>query len=192
MASNSQGFEPNRLALLVEALLFVAEGPVRPAEMAKALGVDVLDIEAALERLRESYTDRGIRLLRERGRYQLASAPEAAPFVEEFLGLHPLAKLSRAALEAAAIIAYRQPVTRAEVSAIRGVDSDGVIRTLLARELIQEAGRLEQAGRPILYETALGFLQYFGLEALEGLPALPTAEDEAPEKSEPVDESEAT
>ena len=179
MEPNTVSFEPHMLTQLVEALLFVAEGPVQAAEMAKALGVDVSEVEAALAELRESYTGRGIRLLRERGRHQLASAPEAAPFVKRFLGLNPSAKLSRAALETAAIIAYRQPITRAEISAIRGVDSDGVIRTLLARELIQEAGRLEQAGRPFLYETSLEFLQYFGIEELEGLPALPTPEGDA-------------
>ena len=167
------------LVQFVEALLFVAEGPVQSSELAKALGAELPEVEAALAALRESYAGRGIRLLSERGRYQLASAPEAAPYIESFLGLNPSAKISRAALETAAIIAYRQPVTRAQVSAIRGVDSDGVIRTLIARELVQEAGRLEQAGRPILYETSLEFLQYFGIDELGALPPLPPADGNA-------------
>ena len=171
---------PEQLDRLVEALLFVADGPVQPSELARALSVQVEPVIESLDRLAQALQGRGLVLARERGRVQLASIPEAAPYVETFLGLTPSSHLTRAALEAAAIIAYRQPVTRAQVSDIRGVDSDGVIRTLQARGLVEEVGRLEQVGRPILYGTTFEFLQYFGIQGLDGLPELPEAEGEEP------------
>ena len=115
---------------------------------------------------------RGIRLQRHANAAQLVSMPEAADVIETYLGLDLTTKLSRAALEALAIVAYRQPVTRPHIEAIRGVNSDGVIRTLHHRGLIEEVGRLEQAGRPILYGTTFEFLQYFGLDTLDELPPL--------------------
>jgi len=180
--------DAERLHQLVEALLFVAEGPIRAADLAKVLGVEEAEAQAALLRLQAACANRGIRVQHERGRFQFVSAPEAAPYVETLLGLDLATKLSAAALETLAIIAYRQPITRAEVSAIRGVDSDGVVRTLVARGLIGEMGRLEQAGRPILYGTTEEFLQYFGLDDVTRLPALNGADSsaEAPD-AEPGD-----
>jgi segregation and condensation protein B len=105
----------------------------------------------------------------------LATVPEAGPHIERFLGLDLTSRLSQAALESLALIAYRQPITRAQVEAIRGVNCDGVLRTLLARGLVEPVGRLEQAGRPYLYGTTFQFLQYFGLDGLEQLPSLPEA-----------------
>ena len=105
------------------------------------------------------------------GRIQLTTAPEFAGIVEKFLGLEATARLSRAALETMAIIAYRQPITRPGVDAIRGVNSDGVLRSLLNKGLIQETGRAEGPGRPILYAVTNDFLQHFGLSSLEELPA---------------------
>jgi segregation and condensation protein B len=102
----------------------------------------------------------------------MVSAPEATEVVRRFLGLELDGRLSPAALEALAIIAYRQPVTRAQVETVRGVNSDSVLRTLINRGLIEDLGRLDQAGRPIIYGTSFEFLQQFGLTSLEQLPAL--------------------
>ena len=161
-----------RLQVLLEALLFVAGEPAPVSRLAAALNVSVERVEQCLLQIGETLQTRGIRLQRQREVVQLVSAPEAADVIESFLGLDLSTRLSRAALEALAIIAYRQPVTRPQVDAVRGVNSDGVMKTLLNRGLIEEVGRLEQAGRPILYGTTFSFLQYFGLSTVEELPPL--------------------
>lgn len=160
------------LAALVESLLFVADGPVTVGRLAQALEVEPAEIEAALATVQEGCTRRGVRLQRGGGRVQLVSAPEAAPHIERFLGLEVSGRLSPAALESLAIVAYQQPVTRAQVEAVRGVNSDSVLRTLAGKGLIEEVGRLDTVGRPILYGTTFDFLQFFGLESLEDLPEL--------------------
>ena len=106
----------------------------------------------------------------------MVTAPEFAPYVERFLGLQYSGKLSAAALETLAIIAYQQPMTRPKIEAIRGVNCQGVLRSLIARGLIEAADRLESAGRPVVYATTFEFLQYFGLENLTELPTLEDAE----------------
>ena len=164
------------LTSLIESLLFVADAPVTPAQLAAALDVEPKAVEEALDQLAADYQQRGLRLQRKAGRVQLVTAPEAAPAVERFLGLELSSKLSPAALETLAIVAYRQPVTRAQVEAIRGVNSDSVLRTLINKGLIEEVGRLEQVGRPILYGTTFEFLQYFGLQDLQDLPPLDEGE----------------
>ncbi len=164
--------DDGQLLILLEGLLFVASEPAAIERLATALDVSIPRIEQSLQALETQMLHRGIRLQRHNGLAQLVSAPEVADAVEIFLGLDLNTKLSRAALEALAIIAYRQPVTRPQIEAIRGVNSDGVIRTLLHRGLLEEVGRLEQAGRPILYGTTFAFLQYFGLENVDGLPPL--------------------
>ncbi len=171
-AAEGAGIDDARLQVLLEALLFVAGEPAPVARLATALNVPVERVEQGLEMIDAALRPRGIRLQRQRDVVQLVSAPEAAEVIETFLGLDLSTKLSRAALEALAIIAYRQPVTRPQVDAVRGVNSDGVMKTLLNRGLIEEVGRLEQAGRPILYGTTFAFLQYFGLTSLEELPPL--------------------
>jgi segregation and condensation protein B len=113
-----------------------------------------------------------MRLQRSGSYVQLITAPDAAPYVERFLGLEARKRLSKAALEALAIVAYRQPVTRPQVDAIRGVNSDSVLRTLLSVGLIEEVGRASTVGRPILYGTTFEFLQHFGLRSMEELPSL--------------------
>jgi segregation and condensation protein B len=173
-----------QIARLIEALLFVAEEPVQRADLARALEVEEAAVAAALDDLQAFYSDRGLRLQREAGAYQLVTAPEAAEAIEAFLGLDLSTKLSQAATETVAIIAYRQPVTKAELSDIRGVDCGGVLRTLQARGLVEEVGRLDQAGRPILYGTTFQFLRYFGIEDLEALPPLPHALEGARPKAE--------
>jgi len=159
-------------------LLFVADEPVAVSQLAKVLEVEVKSIEEALERLRAEYSQRGVRIQRKGERVQMVTAPEAAPHIERFLGLQLSGKLSTAALETLAIIAYQQPITRAQIEAVRGVNCDGVLRTLTSKGLIEEIGRLEQAGRPILYGTTFEFLQYFGLQDLAELPPLGGKGDE--------------
>jgi segregation and condensation protein B len=160
------------LVNLLEALLFVAPGAVAPAQLADALDVQIKEVEEGLIELETHYLRRGIRMQWHAGRVQLTTAPETAPIVERFLGLEATSRLSRAALETLAIIAYQQPVTRPEIDSIRGVNSDGVLKSLLSKGLIQEAGRAERAGRPILYQTTSDFLSHFGLSSLKELPPL--------------------
>jgi segregation and condensation protein B len=159
-------------AQLIESLLFIAGEPLMVAQLAQALELPADAIEAALERLAADCQSRGVRVQRQGDSVQLVSAPEASAVIERFLGVQPQPKLSPAALEALAIVAYRQPITRAQVDALRGVDSSGVIRALLGRDLIAEAGRLDTVGRPILYATTGEFLRQFGLSNLAELPPL--------------------
>jgi segregation and condensation protein B len=165
--------DANGLKPLVETLIFVSEGPVAVASIAAALEQDEATVESAIVALTEEYQQRGIRLQRTRDRVQLVSAPEAAPYVQKLLGLDGSARLSVAALETLAIIAYRQPATRPQIEAVRGVNCDGVIHNLLMRGLIEEVGRLDTVGHPIQYGTTFEFLQYFGLNDVNDLPPLP-------------------
>lgn len=163
---------PVPLKTLVESLLFVAEGPVGVAAIARALEVEAAQVDGVLAELKHDYAERGIRVQRLREKVQLVSAPDAAPAIEKFLGIDGTGHLSPAALETLAIIAYRQPITRPAIEGVRGVNCDGVIHSLLTRGLIQEVGRQETAGRPILYSTTFDFLQHFGLRDVEDLPPL--------------------
>jgi segregation and condensation protein B len=160
------------LKSLIEGLLFVAEEPVRIEQLAIVLECTVEAVEAALEELEVEYVGRGLRLQRKGRQLQMVTAPEIAEFVRRLLGLEQCAKLSPAALETVAIVAYCQPVTRTRIEAVRGVSTDSVLRTLLSLGLIEELGRLTQAGRPIIYGTTFQFLQQFGLSRLEELPSL--------------------
>jgi segregation and condensation protein B len=166
----------------VEALLFVAPGAVGISQLATALGTTNRAVEKALDDLGQDYQNRGVRLQRHAGRVQLTSAPEAAEVIETFLGLEATSRLSSAALEALAVIAYQQPVTRPQVDAVRGVNSDGVMKNLLHKGLIQEIGRAESPGRPILYSTTPEFLGHFGLTSLEELPPLNLEELTSPQE----------
>lgn len=158
------------LDTLVESLLFVADRAATVEDLATALEVDKEQIESALETLSAAYQKRGIRVQRKGDRLQLVSAPEAGPQIERFLGLEISGRPSQAALEALAIVAYRQPVTRAQVDAIRGVNSDGVLRSLVRRGLLEEVGRAETVGHPILYGITFEFLQQFGLTNVKDMP----------------------
>ena len=177
--STGDGAAPELVALL-ESLLFVADEPVTIRRLAQTLEVATQDIETALATLHDACLQRGVRLQRAGDRAQLVSAPEAASHIERFLGLELHSRLSQAALEALSIVAYRQPVTRAQVEAVRGVNSDGVLRTLVSKGLIEEVGRLDTVGRPILFGTTFDFLQYFGLESLDVLPAIELPQDDQP------------
>jgi segregation and condensation protein B len=170
--------DQHQVESLLESLLFVADEPVAVSQLSKVLEVEVKSIEEALDRLKAEYSQRGLRIQRKGERVQMVTAPEAATYIERFLGLQLSGKLSMAALETLAIIAYQQPITRAQIEAVRGVNCDGVLRTLTRKGLIEEIGRLEQAGRPILYGTTFEFLQYFGLQDLMELPPLEGKGDE--------------
>ena len=177
MSDNIHPQSPKDLKAPLEALLFVAPGPVTAAQLAAALEITTTEVEAGLAQLGEELKGRGLRLQRHAGQLQLTTAPEMAPLVERFLGLEATSHLSRAALEALAIIAYQQPATRPQVDAIRGVNSDGVLKSLLSKGLVQEVGRAEGPGRPILYATTSDFLQHFGMNSLEELPPLEEEQD---------------
>ena len=157
---------------LIESLLFVADEPVAVERLASAIGVDHKAVEDALRELSEEYEQRGLRLQRKKGRVQMITAPEASPHIERFLGLELTSRLSAPALETLAIVAYQQPITRAGIEAVRGVNCDSVLRNLVSKGLIEALGRLPQAGRPIVYGTTFEFLQYFGLQDLAELPPL--------------------
>jgi segregation and condensation protein B len=166
-----------QLVKIVEGLLFVASEPVSVHHLASAIECEVTQVEAALEQLKESSQPRGVRIQRQGNKVQLVSAPELTDYIERFLGLSISGKLSTAALETLSIVAYRQPVTRPEIEAIRGVNSDGVLRTLLSKGLVEEVGRLDTVGHPTLFGTTFEFLRYFGLENIEALPELELPEN---------------
>jgi segregation and condensation protein B len=155
----------------LEALLFVAERPLSRREIAALVGTDRATVDARLGDLEVSLRARGVRLIADGDRVELATAPEAGAVVARYVGADAV-RLSPASLETLAIVAYRQPVTRAAVERIRGVDSDYTMRTLLHRRLIVELGRSGGPGRPYLYGTGFEFLERFGLASLEELPPL--------------------
>ena len=177
-ATQSEAVQGLAVSSMLESLLFVADEPVRVADLAAVLEIDQVEVGAALAELSREYEGRGFRLQTKRDRVQMVTAPESADLVRRYLGLELTGRLSTAALESLAIVAYRQPVTRAQVEDTRGVNSDSVLRTLVNRGLIVELGRLEQAGRPIIYGTTFEFLQQFGLTSLDDLPYLESAEGE--------------
>ena len=170
--SESGNLIPLDIPSALETLLFVSAEPVTSFQLATTLEISVSAVEQGLNQLDGELQRRGLRLQRHGGRVQLTTAPEMAEMVERFLGLEATSRLSRAALETLAIVAYQQPITRPYIEGVRGVSSDGVMKSLLGKGLIQEMGRAEGPGRPILYGTAPDFLQYFGLNSLTELPPL--------------------
>lgn len=158
--------------VILESILFVADEPVGIAQLADTLQVARSLVKKAARSLGEDYLARGLRVQLDGDKVQMVTAPEAAPFVERFLGLQHSGTLSAAALETLAIIAYQQPITTPEVEEIRGVNCQGVLKNLMARGLIEAVDRLDTVGRPIVYGTTFEFLQYFGLANLAELPNL--------------------
>lgn len=163
----------NELPWVLESLLFVAEEPQTLGALARAAGVGEGAARRALKQLAENYKPRGLRLQDDGQKFQLVTAPEHAPFVARLLGEGTAPRLSRAALEVLSIIAYRQPCTRAEIEAIRGVNCDKIVASLEQRELVEEAGYATGAGRPKLYRTTPHFFEHFGLSGPGDLPPLP-------------------
>ncbi|HEY7319520.1 MAG TPA: SMC-Scp complex subunit ScpB [Candidatus Binatia bacterium] len=171
--------EREEIKSILESLLFVADGPLTVQRLGEVLeGVDKKEVRASLDEIQAELecSRHGIRLVEVAGGYQLRTAKVNADWVKKFLGGRP-ARMGRATLETLAIIAYRQPVTRAEVEAIRGVDVDGVINTLLERSLIRAVARKDVPGRPFLYGTTAEFLELFNLKDLAHLPTLKEMEE---------------
>lgn len=164
---------PDEHGAFLEALLFIAERPLATSEIAQLAGVPAVQAEASLAALGEDLAEdgRGLRLQRLDDAWQLVTAPEVGAQLAAYAAREE-ARLSTAAMEALAVVAYRQPCTRSEVERVRGVDSDYVIRSLLHRRLIVEVGRRDTPGRPILFGTTFTFLERFGLTSLEDLPPL--------------------
>src|SRR5579871_2353240 len=160
-----------RLQRPVEAVLFVASEALSIPQLAKLLRADEREIASVLQHIEAEYSERGIVLREVAGGYRFATSPLARDVVEAYL-LPPKTSLSTPALEALAVIAHLQPVTRGEIEAIRGVNSDSVVNTLLDRGLIAEAGRKDVVGRPMQYTTTQFFLESFGLRSLDDLPEL--------------------
>lgn len=164
---------------LVEALLFVAEEPLPPDKIAEIIGAKTKDVRQTLRELQQEYTtaEHGLQVMEIAKGYQFGTKPELAAVIEKLFKGEKSYTLSQAALETLAIIAYRQPVTRIDVEAIRGVKVDGVINTLEKRRFIRTVGRKDAPGRPILYGTTKEFLRYFGLKDLSELPQLSAVKD---------------
>jgi segregation and condensation protein B len=161
-------------AAAIEALLFASGSAEEPATLAAALGWSQADVRRGVDELERQLREkqRGLVLQRDGASFQLVSAPRFGKPIARLLGMERSAKLSSAALESLALVAYRQPVTRSEIEAVRGVDSSGVLATLVARELIEPRGRRSTPGNPVEYGTTATFLQFFGLASLDELPPL--------------------
>jgi len=172
--------EIKELESALEGVLFASGEPVAVERLCLGLEVDRPTLDAVAQQLADKYKydRRGIRLVKLESSYQLCSAPEFAPYVRKTLESRKPARLSQPALEVLAIIAYYQPVTRAYIDQVRGVDSTYTVGLLQERELIEEAGRLAVPGRPTLFRTTKNFLRSFGLSGLEELPELPEASKE--------------
>ena len=163
----------NKTTQALEALLFAAPGLSSIEQLSQALSVSKTEVEKSLESLSAHLSmEHGLRLQKIKNQYQLITAPEHGEMIEKFLGLEITSRLTQAALEVLAIVAYKQPATRPEIDSIRGVNSDGVVKSLLSKGLIEELGRSEAIGRPILYGVTNEFFQHFGLESLDQLPVV--------------------
>lgn len=162
------------LANIIEAILFASGEPVEKARLCAAAGTGVSQVEDAVEILKERYSaDSGIELLTLGDCYQLSTKEDFAQYIKNALEIRRSSALSPAAMEALTVVAYNQPVTKAFVESVRGVDSSGVINSLVEKGLLSEAGRLDLPGRPIAYQTTENFLRAFRLSSLRDLPPLP-------------------
>jgi segregation and condensation protein B len=163
--------ESNKLEMILEALLFVSRTPILTADLAKAAGVKPREAEEALESLRAFYSTRGVVLEEIAGGWQMRTHPSCAAALKEYLQSKPV-RLTRQAIETISMIAYLQPVTKARIEEIRGVDTTGVLRFLMENGFIRIIGKKEEPGRPYLYGTTKYFLEFFGLKGLSDLPQL--------------------
>ncbi len=179
------------LSAAIEAILFASGAPVDLSRIAQALDVTEQAAEKALNALTDDYNNaqRGITIIRLKDSWQMVSRKEYAPQIRTVMDLRRNTPLSQAALEVLAVVAYNQPVTKAFVEQVRGVDCSGVIGSLTAKDLIEEKGRLELPGRPLLYGTTDNFLRCFNIENLEQLPPLPETEEKQEEAAEENGES---
>ena len=179
---------------MLEAVLFALAEPIELERLAQALEIDELIIEQTLDNLSAKYieNDRGLRLLKLDNKYQLCTDTRFASQIRQVLEVKKNAPLSQAAFEVLAIIAYNQPVTKSFVEQIRGVDCSGVINSLCRKQLIEEKGRLELPGRPLIYATTANFLRCFSMSSLDELPKIPEKQDKADDESEKIQFSETT
>lgn len=170
------------LAKIIEAILFVSGEPIQLGAVARALEVTELEVSAAADELASDYdyNRRGICLKRFGSHIQLSTRPDYAPQIEKLLQPIQKQSLSQAALETLAVVAYKQPVTRLDIEAVRGVKCDYSVQSLMNKGLIEEVGRKETLGRPILYGTTDAFLSHFGLTSLEDLPQPPESQQDSP------------
>jgi segregation and condensation protein B len=170
-----------KLKQILECMLFVSPQPLSIKRVAESLEVEEQAVDRAIHDLRLDYADRGLQIMRIAAGYQMCTKPEYADYISALLKPERV-RFSRAALETLAIIAYRQPITLPEIDAVRGVNSDAVIKTLLDRNLIKQVGRRETVGRPILYASTDEFLNHFGLDSLSDLPDLEEAAEVTSDK----------
>jgi segregation and condensation protein B len=179
-------FSDVNLKHALECMLFVSPQPLNVKHVADSLQIDESAIDLAIHELRLDYADSGLQVVRIAGGYQMCTRPQYAEYISALLKPER-PRLSRAALETVAIVAYRQPITQPEIDAIRGVNSDGVVRTLIERNLVKQVGRRDTPGRPMLYATTDEFLNHFGLNDLSQLPEL---EDLALSMTQQIESSE--
>lgn len=175
-----------KLKSTLEAVLFSVGEPIEASRLSDALETDEIVIEQVLENLQAQYeeNDSGLRLLKLGDKYQLCTAPEYADSIRKVLEVKSNTPLSQAAFEVLAVVAYNQPVTKSFVEQVRGVDCSASIASLLRRELIEEKGRLDLPGRPLIYGTTANFLRCFSLSSLDELPAIPESEENGTENQE--------
>lgn len=176
--------EKNQLKKIVETLLFVSSEPLKAEQITKITEVDKEEIKQVIEELRQEYLTRALQIKEIAEGYLLTTREEYAPWVKELYREKTTLKLSNAALETLSIIAYKQPISRAEIEEIRGVEVIAVLETLLERNLIHICGRKETIGRPLLYGTTDKFLKHFGLKSLAEIPPLEEFAAKVPEESE--------
>ncbi|HZH93206.1 MAG TPA: SMC-Scp complex subunit ScpB [Tissierellaceae bacterium] len=160
------------LKSIIEGLLFTFGEPIESSELAKVLDMPTKDVHSILLEMKDEfdYNRRGVRIIRFNKSFQLGTRPEHHEWIKQIVQGRNTRSLSNAALETLSIVAYKQPVTKADIDHIRGVKSDRSLETLIGRRLVKEAGKLDKPGRPNLYGTTDEFLRYFGLESLEQLP----------------------
>lgn len=174
---------------ILEGILFIWSEPISAKELSKALSIEIKYIRDTLDKMIDefNYNKRGIQIIKMNDHYQLATRPEHYQYIQKLVEPKQNKRLTQAALETLAIIAYKQPITKIEIEEIRGVKCDKAISTLLEKNLIEEQGRLEKIGRPIVYGTTLDFLKTFGLSSTEELPEISNfkllAQDNFPNKN---------
>ena len=178
----NEGSEVN-ITAAIEAVLFASGAPVEPSRIAQALEISAEEAERRIAELIDDYNkaQRGITIIKLKNSYQMVSRKEYAPQIRTVMDLRRNTPLSQAALEVLAVVAYNQPVTKAFVEQVRGVDCSGVIGSLTSKDLIEEKGRLELPGRPLLYGTTENFLRCFNISCIEELPPLPESEEDKTE-----------
>ena len=180
--------EREELKSIVENVLLAADQPINASELSKIFldGTDKNQLQSILDELKEEYNSRNLQIMEVADGYQLCTRHEYNDWIRKYLKLDRSSRLSQPSLDTLSIIAYKQPLTRQEVDDIRGVDSSGVLKTLLEKKVIGPAGRKKVAGRPIMYRTTQKFLEYFGLKDLSDLPTLEDLREEMEGEDPPL------